>query len=311
MAALLQERFEQLDVHALRSECQRQGIEIKPLARKKTCIKKLLEARASMQRDPRGGAPKRDAPPAPPTKRDTRRAWTLCPGRIRGAAFDRDDLHSLVKQLVRDSNVSTRRAAIAAAQPGPEKRPTHDYYLRARPPSDALDVDHVVECQLAAFAVVNAAETRRILAQITDASRTRQPVVVQNLCTPLYDVHNASANLRLLDKKVNVSKGAVFKGFVKELYERGAAGEEDVVRRMSRQFRNLDLPPAVDVDALAGSIGDEMARVEDAYADAIRGGALVAAAARGARRLDAEATMGAVADNVVQLYEDMGLARRR
>ena len=79
---------------------------------------------------------------------------------------------------------------------------------------------------------------------------------------------------------------------------------------MSRQFRNLDLPPAVDVDALAGSIGDEMARVEDAYAAAIRGGA-VDAAARGATRRDAEATMGAVADNVVQLYEDMGLARRR
>ena len=39
--------------------------------------------------------------------------------------------------------------------------------------------------------------------------------------------------------------------------------------------------------------------------------ALVDAAARGARRRDAEATMGAVADNVVQLYEDMGLARRR
>ena len=300
-------------MHALRSECKRLNIEIKPRAHRKTCIK-LLEAKASTlpakQRDPKARSPKHDAPPAPPTKRDTRRAWTLCPGRIRGAAFDRDDLHSLVKELVRDSNVSTRRAEIAAAQPGPEQRPTHDYYLRARPPSDALDVDHVVECQLAAFAVVNADETRRILAQVTDASRTRQPVVVQNLCTPLYDVHNAPANLRLLDKKVNVSKGAVFKGFVKELYERGAAGEEDVVRRMSRQFRNLDLPPAVDVDALAGSIGDEMARVEDAYAAAIRGGALDAAA-RGARRRDAEATMGAVADNVVQLYEDMGLARRR
>ena len=38
---------------------------------------------------------------------------------VRFPFLARDDLHSLVKELVRDSNVSTRRAEIAAAQPGP------------------------------------------------------------------------------------------------------------------------------------------------------------------------------------------------
>lgn len=316
MAALLSP-YEDLTVDQLRHECRRLGVEIKPQAHRKTCLKAIRErtdqASASEEK-------KLDAPSKPPAKRDTScgaRAWALCPRKIRGATFDRDDLHSLVKDLVRDSNVSTRRAEIAEAQPSPSRRPTHDYYLRARPPSKFVDVDHVVECQLTAFAIVNATETRRTLAQITtDASRTKQPVVVQNLCTPLYNVQNASMNLRLLDKKVNISKGGVIKGFVGELYKNGRpADEEDVVRRMSRQFRKLDFGgAAIDadkLDALAGSIGDEMARVEDDYTAAIRDGALEAAVRRGTRRRDAEETMGAIADNVVHLYEDMGLARRR
>jgi hypothetical protein len=261
-------------------------------------------------------APERDAPStaAPSTNRaaiprSERRDWELCPPKIRGATFDRDRLQKKLTELVRDSMVSTRRPRIAAAQPlvadGSRCRATHDYYLRALPPSKKLDVDHVFECQLAAFAIVNANETHEILAQITDIrlTRTNQPFVVQNLCTPLYDVHNDFMNLRLLDKSVNVSKGAVFLDFVKELYQNGRAGEDGIIRRMSRQFRNstwfLDLPASIDVDVLAGRIGDEMANIEDRYTDAIRG------------RATAAATMNAIADNVVQLYEDMDLTRSR
>ena len=67
----------------------------------------------------------------------------------------------------------------------------------------------------------------------------------------------------------------------------------------------------VDTDSLASRIGAEMLVVEDSYVDGLRTRARDEAVAAGAQRRDAAAAMGAVADNVVLLYDEMGLSRSR
>jgi len=247
--------------------------------------------------------------------------WTLPQSRLRGAALDRAQLHTLAISLVRVRELSTHRAEIAAAQPKRERRETHDYYLRKPPPSGSVDVDHTFECQLLAFAIESAEPAHRLLASIGATDFTpneplsKQAEGVKAAFRPLHAAHNDVRNLRLLDSSVNRSKGSVFKTCIALLVagrRAEAEGAKNVMGLMVSHFcalkddgggRLLD-PDAA--DGLAKLIGREILNVKGAYVAAIRAAALEASG-KGSARRDAAKFYRAVADNVVQIYDVMGL----
>jgi hypothetical protein len=80
---------------------------------------------------------------------------------------------------------------------------------------------------------------------------------------------------------------------------------------MARAFGGLAVAGRADMSALAGRIGREMLADESRYEASIAEGAVGSAVSGGARRADAEASFGAMAENVARLFEHMGLSRSR
>jgi hypothetical protein len=215
-----------------------------------------------------------------------------------------------VKDLIRNGNISTKRDEVAQKTGG-----SHDYYLRARPPSGAIDVDHTFECQFLAHAIVQAPETHDVLRQISlSSTRTGQPMVVQGLIDPLYEIQNSSEgrcmNLKLLDKDTNIHKGAAgrnfIQGFVDEEFPTfGSCLRDQFVHTTAVEKRMIS------ADALVRKFESELLSIETAYVDAVMDAQVPAAITGAAERRRATARYEGVGEAVKTVYEVMGLNKSR
>ena len=205
-------------------------------------------------------------------------------------------LLSLLTHLLRQDNIKVLLDKVQLQHGG-------DYGLRrtdarvqhaAAVAGPALQVDHVWECQLAAHALVQAAqdapEWREVLRSITlppprpspkeaeAASKGKPPRWYYNQCQlkkyreatqqalmPLFDVQNGGEafrcfNLRLLDGKTNRKKGQLFDYWLAEEYKAGcdAPPPMDLRRQLSGYLLKEDL----DGKAVAAS-GQEAGTIAD------------------------------------------------
>ena len=143
--------------------------------------------------------------------------------KVQGAAsMDPSTVLTTLGHLVRDDAIARRREEVIQCHA------THSYYLRPRkpPPVDHVDeVDHTFECQMLAHAIFQTPEYHPILKQLdintSSHSLKRQPFVVQGALETLKNIQNCVDdptlfNLRMLNKSLNITKGAVIKRWLND-----------------------------------------------------------------------------------------------
>ena len=162
---------------------------------------------------PAKGAPWRRAPPARPAK-------VLRYYRLEGEGYG--VLKAQLMGLVRDAGLARQRATL-------ERRDgVCDYYLRdtaaRRVRAGVLEVDHTLECQLLAYALMQTPALHRVLKSVDTTARrgalSGQPQVVQSALRPIYSLHNSGEqheffNLRLTSHGTNMQKKAVVEEFIR------------------------------------------------------------------------------------------------
>mmetsp|Transcript_12261 Transcript_12261/g.14804 ORF Transcript_12261/g.14804 Transcript_12261/m.14804 type:complete len:253 (+) Transcript_12261:55-813(+) len=185
---------------------------------------------------------------------------------------DMDLLRASVKDIIRDGNISKKKDLVQTKQ-----KCNHDYYLRDRPPSGKLEVDHTFECQLLTLSLINTKDVHQILAAINvNNSRTNQLDVVQNFMTPIYQIHNdteSSLNLKLLDEQLNILKGKAVTNWIKDA-KKGANNEESYARHLESIFTKSKVESVSKLGAkgcgtLANKFVKELSSIEQPYTSSV------------------------------------------
>jgi hypothetical protein len=190
---------------------------------------------------------------------------------IAGRKNDSDLVRNQLKSVIRDANISKYMKNVESKQSA-----GHDYYLRARPPSGKLEVDHTFECQLLAASIINVETCHPILAQMDlSASRTNQPIVVRNFISPIFEVHNdhdSCINLKLVDKIFNIQKGHAVTNWLKEMKKSGggASNEQSIGRALEDMFSKNKETSKDYYDGLVGKYEQELVNVQDPYCRALK-----------------------------------------
>jgi hypothetical protein len=258
--------------------------------------------------------------------------------RVNGKKWE--DIQEHLGKLVRDGNLSTKYREFE----GVERR--NDYYLRntterslsqsAQERDEAgkkLEVDHTYECQLLAFSILNAkscTKTGGVLGQIDlSATRTNQPITVQNFLNPIFAVHNDETalkkgsgdaiedclNLRLLNSFVNKVKGSVVKKWINAAKQPGHE-VESFGSLLQRGFeKNLNVRElGVDPGSLVTMFERELRDLEERFTAALEAGLAAADAGPPEKKNNAEhraklVRAGEVAEAVAEMFGALDLSR--
>jgi hypothetical protein len=239
-------------------------------------------------------------------------------------------------KLVRDSNLNTKFKSREGVDVELNDGLKHDYYLRSRATSRAaellansrqnwtIEVDHTFECQLLAFSMLNAkscTKTGGVLRNVDlTATRTHQPTVVRQFLDPIFAVHNdltalesgnACLNLRLLDKQLNVMKGQVVRGWIKDAY---ANHEVDSFGRLLEHAFNKSeavLYDKEDLGLLVSKFERELHNLEENYATALEGALIAGGTGSAADGRAAEERAREVAEAVRDTFAALDLSSPR
>ena len=184
-----------------------------------------------------------------------------------------NEVRACVNDMVRDHNISTRRDDVAK-QDGTVN--THDYFLRDRTPklTSSVEVDHTFECQLIAHCIMQTDELHPIIKQLNiNITKTVQLEIVRGLLNPIYNIHNCTQsadcgtfNLHLLEKTVNIKKGAAVADFLNRQYST-RPGEMGGPVNFDHYYKNANAVVAhlITSEELAGRMESLLLDVEDPY----------------------------------------------
>ena len=197
--------------------------------------------------------------------------------RVQGdASMDLGTVLTTIGHLVRDDAISKRKEEVVQCHKA------HSYYLRPRkPPSgDHVDeVDHTFECQMLAHAIFQTPTYHPVLTQMdistTSHNLKKQPFVVQGALEPLKSIQNCVDdptlfNLRMMNKSLNITKGAVIKRWLDDRVKHSGAHLQEADLRnayhKSASVQNgiIDIDEA---DRLARVLAKDLVIAEEAYVD--------------------------------------------
>ena len=210
-----------------------------------------------------------------------------------------------LKDLIRGS-VRSYRVTLKVNQGN-----SHGYYLRSLDKCAVPEVDHTFECQAMGEALIRCEHIRPVLRGI-DFSGTleSQPYAVRDLLAPVKQVHNHEDYLALIDKRANDKKQGAFQRALRLLETKGSledtGGHTSSLESMLYHNFCNGINPYDDTEAAALSLGviKRLKDIEDPLTARLRECYTVASVATVNTR---RARFDAIADEVVQLYDDFGL----